>query len=1200
MYLEAVRYFGGLSKNASFDANDNSYISGLTDVNSWTDPLNATNRCANCSIIMINASDISYDGDSLSMAGLPGSPSATDLTDDVGDLEGITGNSYFIGTSGGSTDQLCTAKTINNLGSVTGTCPGAPRLDGTYNIAGIAHWARTEDVRDDLDDDQNITTYAVALSPAAPAIVIPNPVAGGNPVSIIPACRNSSINGNCAIVDFKVLEQNIAAGTGKLYVNWEDSEQGGDYDQDMAGIITYAFNGAGTQIAITTEVKGQSTGYAMGFGYVVAGTTNDGYHVHSGIHGFNDTTDTASPNDCTVVGGCDAGDPASTITYTVGSSSASLLQDPLWYAAKYGGFNDYDGDKNPNESDDSEWDVRDVSGSSTPDGIPDNYFPVTDPAYLQSRLETVLNAILNRVAAGSAAAVVSNTTEGVGAVYQALYQPTLTKGNTSVEWAGFLHAVFIDDCGILREDSDGDGSLDGVGVDKPIRIYYDETLGEARVQRYSAITSGCAVSGAVGASVSIHDLDAIWVAQDQLGALNDSQLASNRTYTNGADNGRYIFTWIDRDGDNVVDAGETVDFDTTGMNANANDFRYMDVADAATMDDIINFIRGIEGVDPGFRSRTIDYDDDGTDDVMRLGDIVHSSPTVVGAPKEAYHLLYDDTSYEAFKDAYKDRRNVVYVGANDGMLHAFNAGFFDLASNTFTAGGHPLGSELWAYIPMNLLPHLKWLAEQDYPHVYYVDGPPQAYDVRIFASDGTHPGGWGTILVVPMRLGGGEMTIDTDGDAAYDRTLRSAVVVLDVTDPEQPPTVLAELTDDTMGFTTSMPALIKSRFPSGAGDWNTPTTNEWELVIGSGPTDLDTVSSNQNALLYRYDLVNNTWVTGFSDTSPHDTGISNAFVGDMAPRNWDRASQTLVSVGPPAVYATGYDDEVVYFGLTSGNYSTNPTSEGGGMMRLKVATNVTNLLIDTGQPVTAAPSMTGDTNGDRWVMFGTGRIYTDNDAVQLHQESFYGVKEPQSGGTFLYTGTVLKGDLFDVTDIRVYTDGSIDDNGTGVLPMGVDTWQELADEIEASYDGWYRDFTYDGTNPSQRNTTASVLLRSTVLFTAFTPTPDACDAIGVSHLFAISSATGTANPYDTIGIDTTVTPGKELSLDNIELGLGLASSVTIHTGSKSGTKAVSQSSTGEIFDNPVNGDGGGGGGGGGGGFGSAFGRQSWQEIWNYD
>src|SRR4030095_12001516 len=71
--------------------------------------------------------------------------------------------------------------------------------------------------------------------------------------------------------------------------------------------------------------------------------------------------------------------------------------------------------------------------------------------------------------------------------------------------------------------------------------------------------------------------------------------------------------------------------------------------------------------------------------VWKLGDIISSTPVVVGAPRERYDVLYGDTTYGAFFKRYKDRRQVAYVGANDGMLHAFNAGFYTPGDDTSTS-----------------------------------------------------------------------------------------------------------------------------------------------------------------------------------------------------------------------------------------------------------------------------------------------------------------------------------------------------------------------------------------------------------------------------------------------------------------------------------------------------------------------------------
>ena len=51
----------------------------------------------------------------------------------------------------------------------------------------------------------------------------------------------------------------------------------------------------------------------------------------------------------------------------------------------------------------------------------------------------------------------------------------------------------------------------------------------------------------------------------------------------------------------------------------------------------------------------------------------------------------------------------------------------------------PLGAELWAFIPQDLLPQLRWLTSPNYDHVYFVDSKPKVTDVRIFCGDANSP-----------------------------------------------------------------------------------------------------------------------------------------------------------------------------------------------------------------------------------------------------------------------------------------------------------------------------------------------------------------------------------------------------------------------------------------------------------------------------
>jgi type IV pilus assembly protein PilY1 len=425
IYTEAIRYITGGSSTAAFNADDTGYISGLTTAAWGNGHLAASEWCAPNDVILINSSELSYDNDAVSGTDLYGAPNPATLTQALGTAEGITNKDFFVGENGTDNNQICTPKTVSDLGLVRGSCPGAPRLSGTYLMTGLAHWAHTQDTRD-VQGVQTITTRAVALASGVPELVIPVP--GQNKtVSILPACRNHDFNpkANCAIVDFKILAQDLAAGTGTAYVNWEDSEQGGDYDQDMKGILSYAVNAGANTITITTDVTAESTPFDMGFGYVISGTTKDGFHVHSGIEGFT----YADPSGVTGCNNCQVGDAATSVTYTLGASTASQLQPPLWYAAKYGGFTDRNGDRLPDQP--NEWDADN-------DGNPDGYFVASNPGALGGSLARFLDIIATT---SSSASVVANslTLQAGTRIYQAQFDST--------DWSGDLVAYPLDTSG---------------------------------------------------------------------------------------------------------------------------------------------------------------------------------------------------------------------------------------------------------------------------------------------------------------------------------------------------------------------------------------------------------------------------------------------------------------------------------------------------------------------------------------------------------------------------------------------------------------------------------------------------------------------------------------------------------------------------------------------------------------------------------
>jgi type IV pilus assembly protein PilY1 len=562
----------------------------------------------------------------------------------------------------------------------------------------------------------------------------------------------------------------------------------------------------------------------------------------------------------------------------------------LMQAAKMGGFEDVNGNGIPESG---EYDkVNNATGAAGADGQPDTFFESSNVEDLQAKLTAALASILQRSTSGTSLSVLATSTTGEGALYQSFFFPKVTEGLTNVYWIGYTQALFLDTFGNLREDSNGDGRL-VYKDDKIIRTRYDSGTGEVKADLFVDTTpspdgDGLADSATPSSTVALKDIKPVWEAGKKL-AERDTGAAP-----------RKILTWLDLDNDGIVDTGEQLDFKAGSPDNSAQITPYIRATSSGEAVNIINWVRG-ETV-AGYRNRELTVG--GVLKTWRYGDTIHSTPTVVGAPRERFDVLYGDISYSAFFQAYKDRRQVSYVGANDGMLHAFNVGFYNAGDDpsTTTSVEHgwfttqkiaapfvtntpALGSELWAFIPQELLPQLKFLTQTDYQHVYYVDQKPKITDARIFCdgsagaptapncvtgqgTGSSHPNGWGTILIGAYRLGGscancntGATNLSVTADFNYDgdtadpgdtRTFRSAYFVLDITDPELDPKLLLVFTDSGLGLTLGYPSGVRLR-PAG-GDKTQNSDARWFMVFGSGPTGYD-VGSVQTGKIYVVDLV---------------------------------------------------------------------------------------------------------------------------------------------------------------------------------------------------------------------------------------------------------------------------------------------------------------------------------------------------------
>ncbi|WP_282257990.1 PilC/PilY family type IV pilus protein [Stenotrophomonas sp. PS02301] len=194
--------------------------------------------------------------------------------------------------------------------------------------------------------------------------------------------------------------------------------------------------------------------------------------------------------------------------------------------------------------------------------------------------------------------------------------------------------------------------------------------------------------------------------------------------------------------------------------------------------------RSNEGKD-GFRARA-----------SVLGDIVNSAPVYVGAANARLYAgrqFAGARQYGAFVRAQQGRRAVVYVGANDGFLHGFDAA---------------TGAETLAFLPAAAIgPALRDYTREEYEHRYSVDG-------ELTVADAYVNGAWRTVLVGTMGRGG------------------RGVFALDVTDPDQVSLLWQHDARALPGMGASVGKPLVGQIADG----------DWRVVLGNGPDSADGVA----------------------------------------------------------------------------------------------------------------------------------------------------------------------------------------------------------------------------------------------------------------------------------------------------------------------------------------------------------------------
>lgn len=454
----------------------------------------------------------------------------------------------------------------------------------------------------------------------------------------------------------------------------------------------------------------------------------------------------------------------------------------------------------------------------------------------------------------------------------------------------------------------------------------------------------------------------------------------------------------------------------------------------------------------------------------RLGDIVNSDPVFVGAPAFRYPDNLESVAYSSYKKSHKDRLPVVYVGANDGMLHGFNA-------NT--------GAEVLAYIPNSVFADLDKLADPAYTHRYYVNGAPTVGDA-FFSSQ------WRTVLVSGLAHGGkGIFALDVSDPAGG---ITGANAGPKFSESKADELVLWEFTDNDhadLGFTFSRPAIVRM------------ANGKWAAVFGNGYN-----SKDGKAVLFIVDIEDGSVIQNITaEKDSGDNGLST-----VAPVDID--GDSIIDY----IYAGDLKGNLWKFDVNSTDEDNWKVSYGQPLFKAVSATGAA-------QPITTRPNVGFHPKKKNWFMvyFGTGKYLEYGDNLQTGQETqtFYGIIDKNESTL----STFVKSDLLEQkiihqteTKFDLDGDGDVDDEGPEAeFNLRVSTDNQISD----SDLGWYIDLiNTEGNSPvnqGEKQVTNSILRNGRIIFTTLIPNKSICESGGTGWLMELDAADGSklgVNPFD--------------------------------------------------------------------------------------
>ncbi|WP_151705079.1 pilus assembly protein [Nitrincola alkalilacustris] len=359
-------------------------------------------------------------------------------------------------------------------------------------------------------------------------------------------------------------------------------------------------------------------------------------------------------------------------------------------------------------------------------------------------------------------------------------------------------------------------------------------------------------------------------------------------------------------------------------------------ADQAThliSEELVNYLRGSDEDEirngGSFRDR-----------LSPLGDIINSPPVYVGEELNFGYANNNDlaASYITFLEQNKalaetSRRATIYVGANDGMVHAFDA---------------DTGVEHFAFVPNAVIPTMPELADQNYSHRFFVDGEFNVSHIQ-------RGGQWRTVLVGGLGAGG------------------NSIFALDVTEPGafNDANVLWEFTDPDLGYTFGRPTVARMQTANNA--W------KWVAVFGNGYH-----SNDRTAALYIVDMDDGSLIKKIEVDDEGGNGLS-------APTLVANNERVITEA-----YAGDLKGNLWKFDFTGNGVNQWDVAFKQGQNSLPLFKALGPSPDENVQPITSRPAVGGLPEGGRIVIFGTGKFFEvgDNDTSgNPPLQSIYGIKD---------------------------------------------------------------------------------------------------------------------------------------------------------------------------------------------------------------